>query len=279
MLIGFIDYFLDEWHANNYPTWLKEIDPDCQVAYAYAVTDHPDGGLTTDAWCEKNGVTRCLTMEELVEKSDAVVVLSPDHCDLHEALCQVALRSGKPVYIDKTFSPNLAMGKRIFDLAEKHNTPCYSTSALRFADEYKALDTDRITGITSIGGSIPEMYVIHQLEPVMMLMKTQAKRVMALSSPEFYAYTVEFNDGRVVTLNQFQQGIPFTLNVAYKDGGAVVANAKSDFFKVFTANLAHFFKTGEIPVSHTETLQIMAVREAALKALSLPGQWILVEQV
>lgn len=22
--IGFIDYFLDEWHANNYPDWIRE---------------------------------------------------------------------------------------------------------------------------------------------------------------------------------------------------------------------------------------------------------------
>lgn len=23
--IGFIDYYLSEWHANNYPIWIKEI--------------------------------------------------------------------------------------------------------------------------------------------------------------------------------------------------------------------------------------------------------------
>ncbi len=278
MLIGFIDYCLDEWHANNYPAWLKEADPDCEVAYAYAVTDHPNGGMTTDEWCEKNGVTRCLTMEELVEKSDAIVVLSPDNCELHEALCQVPLRSGKPVYIDKTFSPNLAMGKRIFDIAAKHGTPCYSTSALRFAEEYK-VPTEEITAITSIGGSVPEIYIIHQLEPVMMLMKEQAKRVMTLKTDSFYSYIIEFNSGRVVTVNQFEKGIPFSLNIAYKNGGAVIANAQSDFFKVFIANLAHFFKTKEVPVTPEETLPIMAVREAALKGLSLPGQWIPVEQL
>ena len=27
MRIGFIDYFLDEWHANNYPQWIKEAQP------------------------------------------------------------------------------------------------------------------------------------------------------------------------------------------------------------------------------------------------------------
>ena len=24
MKIGFVDYYLDEWHANNYPQWIRE---------------------------------------------------------------------------------------------------------------------------------------------------------------------------------------------------------------------------------------------------------------
>ena len=42
--------------------------------------------------------------------------------------------------------------------------------------------------------------------------------------------------------------------------------------------LAAFFTTGEIPVSHEETVAIMAAREAALQAMAEPGAWILVEQ-
>lgn len=32
--IGFIDYYLSEWHANNYPAWIKEINPEFEIAYA-----------------------------------------------------------------------------------------------------------------------------------------------------------------------------------------------------------------------------------------------------
>ena len=42
-------------------------------------------------------------------------------------------------------------------------------------------------------------------------------------------------------------------------------------------NLVEFFHTGEIPVSHEETIAIMAVREAALKAAGQPGTWVAVE--
>lgn len=53
MKLGFIDYYLDEWHANRYPTLLRELSGgEIEVAYAYAETDDPNG-LTTDAWCQK----------------------------------------------------------------------------------------------------------------------------------------------------------------------------------------------------------------------------------
>ena len=53
---------------------------------------------------------------------------------------------------------------------------------------------------------------------------------------------------------------------------------KSDSFVGFMKGLAAFFTTGEIPVSHEETVAIMAAREAALQAMAEPGAWILVEQ-
>jgi len=275
MKIGFIDYFLDEWHANNYPAWLKDAtNGEMEVAYAYGMIDHPEGGLTTDAWCESFGVTRCQSIQELVDKSEAIIVLSPDHCQMHEALCQVPLRSGKPVYIDKTFSPDLATGQRIFDLAAQYGTPCYSSSALRFAEEYAAIDRSHIRALASVGGSSPEIYMIHQLEPVMMLMQAPAKRVMGMENDEFYTLTVEFDDERIATVTNFKRGMGFSISAAYDNAPAQVYAAEKDFFHAFIVALADFFRTGAIPVQPEETLRIMAVREASMKALAAPGEWV-----
>ena len=42
MKIGFIDYYLDEWHANNYPEWIKEASGgEMTVGYAFAETASP----------------------------------------------------------------------------------------------------------------------------------------------------------------------------------------------------------------------------------------------
>jgi len=86
--IGFIDYFLSEWHANNYPAWIHELSKkfkeEFQVAYAWAEVDiSPFDGVSTDQWCEKYRVERCNSIQELCEKSDYILVLSPSNPEMH----------------------------------------------------------------------------------------------------------------------------------------------------------------------------------------------------
>ena len=277
--LGFIDYYLDEWHANNYPAWIREASGgEVEVAYAYGKTDSPLGGLSTAAWCEKFGIDRCAGIEELVEKSDGLIVLSPDNCEMHEVLCQVPLRSGKPTYVDKTFAPDYPTARRIFALAEESGTPCYSTSALRFAEEYRAIPLQDITGFSFWGPNDFETYAIHQLEPLMMLAAVPASRVMYLPGEDWYTLCVELADGRCGTITGFGTGAPFTAHIAARSG-SIHAEVTSDFFRNFVAELVDFFRTGDVKVSHMETLSIMAVRGAGIEAQANPGLWVPVPQI
>ena len=279
MKVGFIDYFLDEWHANNYPQWLKDAsDGSVDVAYAYGMIDSPNDGMTTEQWCEKYQITRCATIEEVVEKSDVLIVLSPDNCEMHEELCQIPLRSGKPTYVDKTFAPDLATAKRILTIADESGTPCFSTSALRYATEYRAVDTDAVCAASLWGGGGFETYSIHQLEPLVMLMKKPAKRVMYLPGEGWLTLSVEFADGRYGTITQFEDGSPFVSNICTRKGNHLL-HVESDFFHEFIVALVDFFRTGSIKVPHEETLTVMAVREAGLQAQQRPGEWVAVAKV
>lgn len=273
MKLGFIDYFIDEWHANNYPQWIKEASGgEVEVAYAWAMIDSPIGGLTTAEWCEKFGVEQCATMEELIEKSDGLVVLSPNNCEFHEELCQLPLRSGKPCYVDKTFAPDRETAERIFAIAEESGTPCWSTSALRYAAEYKDAGKDLLAA-NFWGPNDYEIYSIHQLEPLMMLMGVPAKRVMATSAEGWYQLTVEFTDGRVGSISGYVYGSPFICNLHCK-GESRMIEVKSDFFHDFIVALTNFYRTGTVPVPHKDTVEIMAVRTAGQKALETPGVWV-----
>ncbi len=277
--IGFIDYYLDEWHANNYPAWIKEAsDGEMEVAYAWGKISNPRSGMTSREWCEKYGVTCCDTMEELIEKSDYLIVLSPDNCEMHEELCRLPLASGKLTYIDKTFSPDLPSGKRIFAMADAGNTPCYSTSALRFASEYGNVDKNQITAINCWGPSGFETYSIHQLEPLMMLMGVPAEKVLYTEAENWYQMLIAFADGRQGSISGYRTGSPFMMNIAGKESSQLI-KVESDFFHNFIVELVKFFRTGVVEVSHEETLRIMAVRGAGLKAQARPGQWVDVETV
>ena len=122
--IGFIDLYLSEWHANNYPEWIRQAceksGDDFVVKYAWAEEDvSPVDGVTTDEWCEKYGVEKCNSIAEVCEKADYILVLAPSNPETHLRYAKEVLKYKKNTYIDKTFAPDYATAKEIFDIAKK----------------------------------------------------------------------------------------------------------------------------------------------------------------
>ena len=272
--IGFIDYYLDEWHANNYPQIIKErTNGEFEVRYAYAKIDSPLGGMTSKEWSEKNGIELLDTIEQVIEKSDMLIVLSPDNPEMHEELTDLPLKSGKLVYVDKTFAPDKKTAERIFENADAHGTPCFSSSALRFVTEFKDVDKSNICKIYSEGPGTYEMYSIHQIEPVVMLMNCRAKKVMGLGDEKHPSIIIEFEDGRHAQIHQCA-GTDFKTTLVDKDNNSAEYPITSDFFGLFMDALIEFFKTGRIPVEHSQTIDVIAIREAGLRALKNPFNWI-----
>lgn len=276
MKVGFIDYYLDEYHANNYPAWLKEATGgELEVAYAYAKIDSPnEGGLTTKQWCEKYGIEEVAGIAELVEKSDCLNVLSPDNPEMHEELCKLALQNGKRVYIDKTFAETKEIAERIFAVAHAHDTPCFSSSALRFAEEYQGIDRESIQGIVSFGPGPLDTYSIHQIEPIVSLLGPDIHRVMYVGTAGCPALIMECRDGRRAMMSQHGWECPFGMQIDKKDGTTENIVVGSDYFKGFIREMADFFLHGAVKVPHAETIAIMAVREAAVQASEKPDTWI-----
>lgn len=272
--IGFIDYYLDEYHANNYPGWIKELSGGkLEVTYAWAKNDSPSG-MTTRQWCDKNSIAQLASIEEVVEQSDCLVVLSPDHPEMHEELCALPLASGKLVYVDKTFAPDRAAALRIFENAEKHNTPCFTTSALRFAPEYQPVDKAKVQNIASWGPGSLSIYSIHQIEPIISLMGAGAKRVLFTGTEQWPALVIEFADGRRASLAHHGWSCPFTMSVGYTDATSEMIKVESDFYHAFLTQMVDFFLTGDVKVSHEETIAVISTREAGITASHNPGNWV-----
>lgn len=83
-----------------------------EVSFAYGMIPSPISKKTSEEWCREYGIEHCASIEELIEKSDALVVLSPDNCEMHEELSKLALQSGKKTYIDKIFAALQGGGQR-----------------------------------------------------------------------------------------------------------------------------------------------------------------------
>lgn len=283
--IGFIDFYIDEWHANNYPTWIQEdsvsAGRDCGLAYAWADTVMP-GGQDTNEWCNKHGVKVLSTVEELVEKSDYIIVLSPDNPEHHERLSRIPLMSGKPVFIDKTFSPDYKSGVRMFKLAEKYGTPMFSSSALRFSEELSQYPDNIVNRktmeyVATSGSGSYNTYSVHQFEIIVTLMGCGADRIKSLSSNNGRLLVIEYPGGRRASMLQMQEA-PFQVTIQLQGGDGVFISECSDMFPRQIHAILDFFETGRSPVPKEETLEVMALIDAGSKALSAYDTWVMVDR-
>ena len=268
--VGFIDYFLDEWHANSYPKMLDEHSKGrYSVTLAYGMIDNPHGGMTNEQWSQTYDIPLAGSIEEVINNCDVIVVLSPDNPEMHEELCQLPLKSGKRVYVDKTFTNDAATAKRLFDLADANGTPCWTSSALRFATELAAFDKENIAHIHTEGPGLFDNYSIHQIEPIVALADSRPLRVISIGTMQNPALSIEFENGILADMLQCND-YSFCINVVNKDGSTVRVVTGSDYFGNFIDALIEFFDTGVVPVPHSQTISVMSIRAAGIKAMEKP---------
>lgn len=271
--IGFIDYFLDEWHASNYPAWIeKATGGTMKVTCAYGKVDSPNG-RDNATWCREMGIELLPTIEAVIESSDYLIVLSPDHPEFHEELALLPLQSGKPTYVDKTFAPDRLTAIKLFEWASKHDTPLFSSSALRYAPEFAEARGKAIDTLISHGPGKYANYAVHQIEPIVSVMGTGAKRVMSIGTQLAPALLIEFSHGRQAILHHIQNS-PFLLTAQFEEGHSARMAAEEDFFAVFIEDMVQFFRSGISTVQPEETIMVITLIEYGLKAMQTPYQWI-----
>lgn len=280
--IGFVDYYLDNWHANNYPAFLRQAIEkygyDAQVTAAFGMIDAPDG-KTSAQWCKEQNVTMANSMQELLDSVDAVMVIAADDSRFHEIVCPEPLASGKPVYVDKTFAHNLATAKNLFDIAEAHSTPVFSSSAQRYCQhviDYLHERKEPTRFISTVGPHSLENYAVHQLEPIVAIMGTGVKRMKAFAvGSAVTQLTLDYGDGRLASFTQTPQ--PFAeFNFMVSDGetGRRLHSDDSNFYENLMKAILDFFVSGIPPVAKEETLEIISLIETAKVARNHPDEWI-----
>ena len=278
--IGFIDLYISEWHANNYPAWIKkaseELGLSYEVCYAWAQEDvSPVDGKNTDTWCKEQGVTRCQTIEEICQKSDVLIILAPSNPEKHLEYASIVLPYGKPTYIDKPFSDTPENAREIFALAERYHTPFFSTSALRYATEL--CDMEGCVAMTAQGGGgSVEEYIIHQAEMVVKKLGVGATAVKAQRiTDEQFTFTVRYADGRAAGMHFMRGAFPFAVTMSRgNDTRGVYRALTSDYFALLIKDILSFFETKKQSFDPEQTLEVNKLVCAAIKAKAQCDEWI-----
>jgi len=124
------------------------------------------------------------------------------------------------------------------------------------------------------GPNNSDIYAIHLVEMIAVVMKGSPRRVLGLTAGKNNTALIEYEDGRRALYCQNDApGFGFAVTVE-KDGTNTHLPVKSEFFKLFIAELLEFFANGKRPVLPEETLSVMRLLDAVRAALKNPDTWV-----
>lgn len=264
--IGLVDYYINEWHALNYPSFLeavkKEIDDEFLITDFYAEIDHPN--LSSNEFEKKYGVHQCASLNELCETCDYLMVLYPDNPERKFEVTKKVISFKKPIFVDKTFMNNFDEAKEIFDLAEKVGTPLFTSSSLRYASEVKELG--EVDSLLVIAPSVHlSDYWIHPLEIVVSKMGSEAIRAKLSRSGVHYMLNIEYKNNRnaliVIAEGGNAQDFFVSGNGKFKQN---LVRCASPYFQNEMKDILRFFNTKKASFDKEETLCAMRLRDIAL---------------
>ena len=283
--IGFADWYLDNWHCNEYPGFLRAAIAarglDAAVTHACGMRTAPSG-VTSAQWCQAHDVIECGSMEALCEAVDAICVIAADDASTHEAVSRLPLASGKPCFIDKTFAPDRAAAKRMAAHAAAHGTPFFSSSAQRYCQDvidYKASHPAPPLFVSTVGPHSLDRYAVHQLEVIEALMGPGIRRLKAFAPGEDVTQLIlDYGGGRMASFMQTPQpwaefNFMVTQSGRGTDGRRLVSDDRN-FYRNLSNAILDFFQTRRPPVDFRETLEIVSVIETARRARRTPDVWL-----
>ena len=224
---------------------------------------------------EKWGLKMVDSVEALMDVCDAVLLESLDG-RRHLPEIRPVIAAGKPVFVDKPFTADVAEAREIAELVDAAGGRCFSSSSLRFdVNTQRCLnDTEKgkVIGCDAFSNASLEptnpgfyWYGIHGLEILYALMGTGCRTVKCVSTSGADVAVGTWGDGRIGTMRGIRDGTG-------SFGATVVAENKFcqfthstdvPFYAQLLNQIVPFFKGGPTPVPLAETVEMMAFIDAA----------------
>lgn len=233
------------------------------------------------------GVEICGSIEELLKKVDAVMLLSIDGRP-HLEQARAVFTTKMPVFIDKPVAASLVETIGVFRAAEECGAPCFSNSSLRYGPATAALANDpklgRVLGCDtycnnkSILPGHPDLfyYGIHGCDMLFTVMGPGCKTVTRMKTRTADLVAGVWNDGRLGTYRGILEGQAGYGATAFCEKG-IASAGKFEGYEPLLVEIAKFFKTRQAPMTVEHTLEIYAFMEAADESLLQDGRPISIE--
>jgi predicted dehydrogenase len=243
------------------------------------------------------GVEIVDSIDELVKRVDVVFLESNDG-RVHLEQVKPVFAAGKPVFIDKPIAASLADTIRILNDAKKANVPMFCSSSLRFGKTTQAVRNGSIGKVkfaetfspAHLEATHPDLYWygVHGCESLFTVMGMGCQSVKrGVTEDGKIQVTGSWEGGRTGIFREEngQAGSEYgTANRKGYGGKAVGETGESligsyDGYDVLLAEIVKMFRTGVVPVSAEETLELYAFMEAADESKRRNGAEVTLKEV
>jgi len=220
---------------------------------------------------KQQGVEIVGSIEALLNKVDVVILETVDgRKHLEQAL--PVIKAGKRIFIDKPVAASLKDALTIFEAAAKYNVPVFSSSSLRYivgAKEIGEGKIGKVVGADTYGPARYEKthpdlfwYGIHGIEALFTVMGVGCKNITRINTVDTDMLVGTWKDGRIGSYRGTRSGKGNFGGIVFGEkGDEVLGEFKG--YNPLLEKIIEFFKTGVVPVTADETLEIIAFMEAA----------------
>ena len=288
---------LDTSHAIAFTKLLNAEDPPEALSGCRVVVAYPHGSPDIESSksripqytedIKRLGVEIVDSIDDLIAQVDAVLLETNDGRPHLEQVIPV-LKAGKRVFVDKPVAGSLTDAMAIYAAAKKFDVPIFSSSSLRWmtgAQEARNGEHGDIVGCDtyspcSLEPTHPDLfwYGIHGVEGLFTVMGTGCQTVQRTSLDNVDVVVGTWEGGRIGTFRGLREGKRGYGGVAYGTKSVATLGPHVGYGPLLE-RVVHYFRTGEVPVTPEETLEIYAFMEAADESKRQQGAAVKIDGV
>jgi len=197
---------LGKYHLNNW----KEIPEVELVGFFDPSNEHAHEVEKT------YGLKRFMDEEALIAACDIIDVVTPTH--LHFPVCEMAIKMGKNVFVEKPMANTIEEGKTIVNMVKEANVKLQVGHVERFNPAFTALkdltlnplfiEVHRLAQFNPRGTEVSVILdlMIHDIDIILSIVKSDVKSISAsgvavlTDTPDIANVRIEFNNGCVANL-------------------------------------------------------------------------------